>query len=514
MPEKYYDVVVIGGSVGALCAAALLARRDFTVLLVGHGHRPAGYGLEGVELRRRAFTMLASSSPAWRRLTSELAWTQSWQRRTEPLNPMLQVLMGGHRLDVPPDAERFAQEVEREFPEARRWVADLYSNFARVTAAADEAFDKEAMWPPGTFLERRKTARVASLLPYARAEPHADLLAEFPSDHPYRRLVRASARFAADLAARPPAFAVARLHGSWTRGLIEVQGGEDGLTQMLLDRLETNGGMHLMQDRVSSLVVRRGQVINVLLDGDEAPVGAGWVVSDLAGEELAALAGGEGVSKKAQREWPRVIPSTGRFVVSVVARRRAIPEPLGRELILLPRAGERGGAIHVQRTHAAGAEDAELLVAEVLRSERDPVPRQRARAEVVRRLCRELPFLERHLLLVDSPHDGQPVWRYPTEGATVAPPRLVERTELTGGTARIEPMQRQVEVDPPGYLGLAGEPLRGPLPRTLLVGHTVLPGLGQEGRLLAAWGATRLVTRSDRRKARMRREMWTKLEIS
>lgn len=327
-------------------------------------------------------------------------------------------------------------------------------------------------------------------------------------------MVRASTRFATDLATPSPAFAVARLHGSWTRGLIEVKGGEDGLTKMLLDRIETNGGMHLMHDRVASLEVRRGQVIHVLLDGDDAPVGAGWVVSDLAGEELAALAGGEGVSKKAQREWPRVVPSTGRFVVSIVARRRAIPAPLGREILILPREGEGAPAIHLQRSPAEGVEDAELLVAEVLRGERDPVPRPMVRADVVRRLCREIPFLERHLLVVDSPHDGLPVWRYPSEGATVSPPRMVERTELTGGTARIEPMRRQVEVDPPGYLGLAGEPLRGPLPRTLLVGHTVLPGLGQEGRLIAAWGATRLVTGSDRRKARMRREMWTKLEIS
>jgi hypothetical protein len=74
-------------------------------------------------------------------------------------------------------------------------------------------------------------------------------------------------------------------------------------------------------------------------------------------------------------------------------------------------------------------------------------------------------------------------------------------------------MVRQVEVDPPGYLGLSGEPIRGPIERTLLVGRTVLPALGQEGQLLAAWGAARLVTRTDRRRERMRRDMWSKVEI-
>ena len=40
-----------------------------------------------------------------------------------------------------------------------------------------------------------------------------------------------------------------------------------------------------------------------------------------------------------------------------------------------------------------------------------------------------------------------------------------------------------------------------------------LPALGQEGELIAAWGAARIVTRSDRQKEKMRREMWSKIEI-
>ena len=40
---RHYDVIVIGRSIGALTAAALLARRDFTVMVVGHGERPPTY---------------------------------------------------------------------------------------------------------------------------------------------------------------------------------------------------------------------------------------------------------------------------------------------------------------------------------------------------------------------------------------------------------------------------------------------------------------------------------------
>jgi hypothetical protein len=40
-----------------------------------------------------------------------------------------------------------------------------------------------------------------------------------------------------------------------------------------------------------------------------------------------------------------------------------------------------------------------------------------------------------------------------------------------------------------------------------------MPALGQEGEVIAAWGAARIITRTDRRKERMRRELWSKVEL-
>ncbi|HEX3596917.1 MAG TPA: hypothetical protein VHU80_17530 [Polyangiaceae bacterium] len=54
--------------------------------------------------------------------------------------------------------------------------------------------------------------------------------------------------------------------------------------------------------------------------------------------------------------------------------------------------------------------------------------------------------------------------------------------------------------------------MRGPVPGTYLVGSTVLPALGQEGQLIAAASAARLVTRKDRAREKLRRDMWTKIE--
>jgi phytoene dehydrogenase-like protein len=525
--HKHYDVIVLGRSLGALTAAALLARRDFTVLVVGQGGRPPGYQLGERTLLRRSFSLLAASSPVLRRVVAELAQSQTWKRRLVPASPMLQVLAPGMRFDLPPDTALLGRELDRELPELRRVALDLYAELAHVNAAADEAFEHDAVWPPGTFWERRETNRWAALLPFVRAEPDADLLLDFPRGHFYRAIVAATVEFATDLDAPPPPFAVARLHGSWTRGLYTLPRGEEELESLLIELIEANGGLCLLNDRAASLHLRRGVASGVVLDGNQHVTGASFVLTDLDGETVAELAGGEGIHKRARREWPRIAYPSGRFVVSIVVRREGLPEPLGPEAFLLPSAGGHARAPAVSRTRpgapprpvvhlcraregaAAGlGADEVLLVAEAIVPDRGPLWALDAREAILSAVKAELPFVERHLVAVDSVHDGLPAWLY--EGGHR---RRVERFTLKGGSATAEPMVRKIEVDPPGYLGLGGEPVRGPVERTLLVGRSVMPALGQEGQMLAAWAAARLVTKTDRRRERMRRDMWTKVEI-
>lgn len=539
MIQRHYDVIVVGRSIGALTAAALLARRDFTVMVVGHGERPPTYRIADRQLRRRAFTMLAEPSPAWRKVMVELAQSQTWKRRVTPALPMMQAIAPRLRLEIPPDLLLFGREIDREFPEMRRVIDELYESLAQVNSAADEAFERDAVWPPGGFWERRETGRYAAMLPYAHAEPDADLLVEFPRGHLYRSIITSSVLFATDLSALPPPFAVARLHGAWTRGVMTLPRGEEELEEFLIERIRAHGGVCLLDERAAAFHVRRGAAAGVLLEGVDQPTGAAFVITDIDGEGVAALAGGEGIHKRALREWPRITTSVGRFVVSLVVRREGLPEPLGPEAFVLPgpgggvvarpgaggrpaaevrsasrpppaRGASRGAGparptIHLQRCDLPAPSEESLLVAEVLLPDRGLLGLRDARQAVLDALTAELPFLERHLVLVDSPHDGLPAWAYDGEGKR----RLVDRGALRGA----EPMLRQLEVDPPGYLGLAGEPIRGPIERTLLVGRTVLPALGQEGQLLAAWGAARLVTRTDRRREKMRRDMWSKVEI-
>ncbi len=511
--SKHYDVVVLGAGVSALAAAALLARRSWRVLVLGQGRQPARYTFEGLPLARRAFTLLSGASPALSRVLVELAQSQTFRRRVRSVDPMLQVLMPGRRIEMPPATELFAREIDREFPEVRRVVDELYAELARTNAAADAVFERDVTWPPGGFWEKRETRSAMARLPHV--DGTRPLLAEFPREHPYRTVVDVTARFSADQAGELSPFAVARLHGAWTRGLQCLEGGEDELSDFFVERVRAHGGEVALGDRAEKVVVRSGRVTGVIAFGDDAPTGVQFVVTDGTATSLLELAQPYEAPRRALAALPVVAAPTRRFVVSMLVRDEGLPAALGQEAFIVPKPPSLEGAIHLQRTAPRDApKDTSLLVAETLLDAEEPreidEALETARQRVMSTLSTFLPFFERHLLVVDSPHDGLPLWDYRSGSRALVDRALLRRT---GGFAEPEPMQPLWAIEPSSLEGLAGEMLRAPLGNSFIVGRSAMPALGQEGELLAAWSVARIITRTDRKKERMRREMWSKVEL-
>jgi hypothetical protein len=77
----------------------------------------------------------------------------------------------------------------------------------------------------------------------------------------------------------------------------------------------------------------------------------------------------------------------------------------------------------------------------------------------------------------------------------------------------MEPMAVIERADREGLLGICSVSARTEVSGLLVLGSQVVPGLGEEGEWLAALSAARIVTRTDRSKERLRRELWSKVDV-
>jgi phytoene dehydrogenase-like protein len=519
MTSRHYDIVVLGRSLGALTAATLLARRDFRVLLLGQGEKPCNYRFDRFTLKRRCFSMLFNSSPVWKRTLQDLAQSPSFRRYTRSVEPMFSLLTSSQRLAISSRPESFALEIEREFPEVQQLVEEFYARLGTANAAIDVAFSRDIVWPPQSLWDKLDAFRFVNALPFVGDRDPGDLLAKFPTEHSYRELATLPVVFASDLdygLMGMPTVAFARLHGSWTRGLETLTRGEDELSSFLLERFTAHGGVAQLNRSAESIVVQNGRATGIIEEGASEATGADTVITSLSGEALAELAGGQGIRKDAHHDWPEVKPTAGRFTVSVVVKTQGLPKPLSHESFLLPKDGPypdpRQPVVHLQNYPASAlGPDANplesLLVAEAIIPAGGALTLTEARRAVMSTVRYHLPFLEQHIVAIDSPHDGLPLEDYSSGRC-----REIDRIHVKQTSSKPEHMDYQWSVEPKGLLELAGEPLAGPISGTYLVGKTVLPALGQEGELIAAWSISRLLTRRDSIRQRRRRQLWTKVE--
>lgn len=508
--RSFYDVVVLGTSLPALATGALLARRGFRVAVLGHHARPHRYEHEGVTLYRGLSSFGVTDTPAFRRVLSELAILPVVRRRLVPCEPAWQVVMPGHRLDVSAQPERWLAEVLREFPEVPRAVEDFQRAVLGVQPGLDALFGADVAWPPDGFWERRAVGRLLAPLPFGRKGVEGDLFAAFAAEHPFRTFVAAQARFATDLdPAQMTSLQLARLHATGLRGAFLADGGVDGLRRLLEERVQQHGGDIRPRDAVERIIVRRGAVKGVVLSGLDEAIGCAFVVTALDAAEVLRLAG-EPPSRGYQRALAAVRPAYHRYALNVVVPPEAVPPAMGPRVFAVmdpsrPLVEENLLAVEVHAPESHGAAvtvTVEVLLARATVEEGDAAM-HRVRGRILRALETVMPFLSRHVRVVDSPHDGLPLEDRAQRSTAVPAARIASGAE---------PMDAVEHAEPAGALGVCALPATGDVRNLLLVGRQVAPGLGAEGSLLAALSAARHVTRSDRSKERMRRELWSKVD--
>ncbi|APR99597.1 hypothetical protein BCY86_02060 [Pajaroellobacter abortibovis] len=517
--KKHYDVVLLGGGLGVFVAAALLARRSWRVLVIGHDFVKPTYAYEKMDLMRRASTFLGYVSPLWSRFLGELAQSQSFKRRLKWAHPHFQWCAPDLRLDVDPDDPLFRSEVEHLFPEVLAALDFRFSEILRLNEICDPALEQEILWPPSHLWDKWKINRAARSLPSLLQPFSLDSVWHFPSHHPLHAFLSMPVQFATYAACYQNDFPALRLYGAWMKGVGALPCGEEERIAFLCERIQGYGGDVQLGDRVSTILHERGRVTGITVEGEEEVIHTHFLLTSLCGRDLFELGEPDTLSALPVRSLPLATmnPTRWKFVVSMWVHSAALPPAMAPELFLVSRGShERGEAegffdgVHLQvEPLRSSRENVSLLVAEVLLTSLDCLPK--AREAVMAVVESFIPFLEMHYLVVDSPHDGRPLWDYRSGER-----KRVERVSFLqeGACKGAESMSPQWVIDSaPWFYSLGADPIQTPLEGAFLVGPSVFPALGQEGELLAAWSTARLIARLDHQRAKMQWSMRTRIEV-
>ena len=194
-----------------------------------------------------------------------------------------------------------------------------------------------------------------------------------------------------------------------------------------------------------------------------------------------------------------------RYTLNLVVAAEGVPEGMARDVFFIrdpERALAGTNCLHLE-THPRDARGRRLLCVEALLPRRTVEEEDDSlatlREALLAAVAELVPFLDAHLLYVDSPHDARPA-RDVKAGQDRLPAEKWARGPKTMEPVLGYPMT--------SMHGLAALPTRTPIPNLLLCNEQVLPGLGLEGVLLAAWAAARTVGRSDGRRDAFRRGLF------
>jgi phytoene dehydrogenase-like protein len=502
---NYYDVVVCGSELTGLVTAALLGRRGFRVLLLGHDADQPSFEAAGHVLSRAPALLPPVNGPGVARVLSDLNCVQVVKRRAPPLVPGLQIAMPRHRFDVGADAEILGRELAREFGGDRAAIEAALARVAETSAIVDPVLSTDITLPPDGFWERREIGRLESLLP----KRGTDLLAPLPAGHPMRAVVAApGALFGAVAPGERALVSEARAFETSRRGMHRMEGGYAALHGLFREKLETFSGGKRDKLTPVEVVMRRGRVAGLRVQPRNETIGCEHLVWAGPAAGLAAIC-----AEKPLRRGPSGAPGLHveayRYAISLLVRPEALPEGMADRVVLIgdptrPLVEENALAVTVGQPAPRQADQIPLWVECVVPAapvDAGPGYLRALRGRVVERLEQLLPFFREHLIVLASAHDGLPPELAP--GVTPAS----ERKSAVPLPTAIAPMPPVYGVEGDSRFDVAALPHATGIKNLYLAGRENLPGLGMEGELISAWGVVRLIGGMRAKRDPLRREV-------
>lgn len=273
------DVIVIGGGMGGLVAACLLARYGRRVL-VCESHRVAGGALHGFE--RDGFRFDVGPS---------FFWGLSDPRSLNPVRQVLHVL--GESLEsIPYDPWNIFHFPEGPFPVHGRWTTyrdkvatvsargarELVELQRRLTAVyqalkAIPILGLRSDWRLVPFLMRHYPAAMAALAPHVQSihGSFGQLMDRCIADPWTRRLLELECFYSTTLSAyETPVPQMAIIFGERDQSVVDYpKGGGEAIAAALARALERFGGKLTTRTHVERILVKRDRVVGVRLRGGQ-----------------------------------------------------------------------------------------------------------------------------------------------------------------------------------------------------------------------------------------------------
>ncbi|TPV97170.1 MAG: hypothetical protein B7733_01130 [Myxococcales bacterium FL481] len=485
---NHYNLIVLGGDLAGLVAAALAANRGLRVLVIPTRPITGTYSLGGRAMPIDPVPLVQLDSPAVRRSCEELGLWPQIRRALQPAAARTHWVTDGHRLDIELGAKNLAREAAREWPDVD--VMAAWHRFIEQVQTVNPVFEDllgsgEQVPTAERFWTRRFLDRTASRLPRA----DFDLWAPVTRGHPLASVSDAVTSAISDLSPESlGAGAKIRLLSQWHRGPFDRMGGLAGLRELLITRIRLKSGEVKSGLRVADVLLKRGRVVGIQLLGKTDRYGCDHLVL---AEDPRSLVGGAWLAEHLPRPLARSLAGIDvtacRFVMNLTVEPRGLGPGLDGLAVWAPRVVAPGkrpplGATMIRRSDPLDDGAYQLSVSTLVA----PGASLDDQAE---RLLEELedqgvlPWLRRHIRVMHSPHDGLPA----RDGhGRVAP-------GVGANTAMRLPMSALFRGDTSGALGVGLLPAVSGARNLHLASRLTLPGLGVEGEFVAGLGVASVV---------------------
>ncbi len=480
MSTNFYDVIALGDDLAGLIGATLCARRGLRVLVARTpSSPPEEYKIGPYRFPREPMVFVGESSPAVRRVVGELSFIQSLKRRLTPVKPGFQLILPDARLDIGPDSDALARELERELPDEAAALQECFERAAEVSRVLEPVLGQDVSVPPDGFWERRELARSEPRMP-----TEEEILPGVPADHPARALIAlpGALTLGVDPRAASPA-ALLRAFDLWRRGVSVLDGGTETLREMLIEKMRTQHAGELRTVSPGSVVTKWGKVAGVALKDCDETLGAQYL---LVGSPLAEFGDlfGEKRPKQIFRVQKAILPTAYRYVLHLVIGEAGVPEGIGPVSFVVidpakPLVGDNAFAIYVAPPDLDARVRVSLVANISAPGDGENLDDLMAslRSRLRGRLEDVMPFYGEHLLCVHSPNQARaPEGLDAREAPPAMPPRPLWSSSL------------------PAALGVGGCGYDAGVRGATASSSQNLPGLGLEGDFAAGWCAARLVS--------------------